>query len=128
MSDIFFILDVNGLRRARRDRPACPIDLAGRRMHVQQDDDSVLIPLAEHLGCIHDTVPRGCANTLVDSYFHPATLHSCGVTGASHRPTITSIRPDPVARQDRIGAPAASARSRSAQVCINRLRAMMLRS
>src|SRR5271163_5055848 len=121
---------MDGQCRTCRSRPARALGLLGRRVRDEQDDDTVLIPLIEHLGRIHYAVPRRCADILVNSHFHLQTLHSYGVTGATHRPTIASIRPDAAARQERwdIDLPASSGRSRWAQVCINRLRAMMLRS
>src|ERR1700733_561298 len=69
-------------------------------------------------------------STVTFIIFYSQLLHSCGVTGANQSPTTASMRPDPAACHEGLGtdAPAAIARSRSAQVCISRLRAIRLRS
>src|SRR5271156_5638320 len=51
VSGIYFFsfLDMDGKCRTCRSRPARALGLLGRRVRDEQDDDTVLIPLIEHL-------------------------------------------------------------------------------
>ena len=83
VSDISF-LEVDGLGWARRGCLARAFGLLVRRVLVEQDDDTVFVPLVEQLGCIHHAITRGCANILVHSHFHLHTL----TRAASRAPAI----------------------------------------
>src|SRR5947209_12612408 len=69
VSDISF-LDVNGQCGASGGCAPREVGLPGRWIRIEQDDHAVVLPLVEQLRRVHHTVPRGCANILVDSDFH----------------------------------------------------------
>src|SRR5258705_6082886 len=118
-------LDVDGKGRARRGRRSGVVGQLWSGPLDQQRDDAVVVAWVEHVGRVEHALPRRDALVLVHRHLHRRS--SFAVTGASHMPTIASISPEPAACHDvrATVAPLASARSRSAQLCINRFRAMM---
>jgi hypothetical protein len=61
---------MDGLCGATRGGPAGVVSLFGRRVLIEQDDNSVIVSLIKNLDSVHHAVARGCAFILVHSHFH----------------------------------------------------------